>query len=216
MDNINTDVRTKAKKIAVILRKGNPNPKTELIYKNEYELAVSVILSAQTTDKKVNQVTPKLFKRYPTWEKLSKADILDVQQLIGQVNFYKGKSERLVKAGQLVVSKFKGTLPRSFGGLMEIPGVARKSANVIMQEAWGVAEGIVVDTHIARVSNRLGLTSKKTPEKIERDLMNVIPKKYWRNFSGSAVFHGRYTCTARNPKCGECTLNEICPSAFKF
>lgn len=213
---MNTDIETRAEEVSKILEKNNPNPKTELVHKNEYELAVSVMLSAQTTDKKVNQVTPELFSKYPTWEKLANADLKDIQRIIRQVNFYVGKSERLIKAGQTVVSEFDGKLPKSMNSLMKIPGIARKSANVIMQEVWGIAEGIVVDTHVTRVSNRLGLTTEQDPKKIEKDLMGIVPKKYWRNFSGNTVLHGRYTCIARKPKCGECLLNKICPSAFKY
>lgn len=205
----------KAIEIAKLLKKQYPEPKTELDHKNDYELAVAVMLSAQTTDKKVNQVTPELFKKYPSWEKLASGNVLDIQKIIRQVNFHKGKAERLVKAGQVVTSDFGGNLPHSMNDLMKIPGVARKSANVIMQEAWGIAEGIVVDTHVSRVSNRLGLTKEKDPKKIEKDLMEILPKTYWRNYSGAAVLHGRYVCTARKPKCDECVLNKICPSAFK-
>ncbi len=214
--NINTNVKARAEEVASILEKNNPSPKTELIHKNEYELAISVMLSAQTTDKKVNQVTPELFNKYPTWEKLANADLKDVQRIIRQVNFYVGKSERLIKAGQTVVSEFDGKLPKSMSDLMKIPGIARKSANVIMQEVWGIAEGIVVDTHVTRVSNRLGLTTQRDPKKIEKDLMEIVPKKYWRSFSGNMVLHGRYVCIARKPKCEECILNKICPSAFKY
>jgi endonuclease III len=213
---MNTDIKTRAEEVAKILEKTNPNPKTELIHKNEYELAVSVMLSAQTTDKKVNQVTPELFSKYSTWEKLANADLKDIQRIIRPVNFYVGKSERLIRAGQTVVSEFDGKLPKSMEDLMKIPGIARKSANVIMQEVWGIAEGIVVDTHVTRVSNRLGLTTQQDPKKIEKDLMNIVPKKYWRNFSGNMVLHGRYVCVARKPKCEECSLNKICPSAFKY
>lgn len=205
----------KAEKIAKILQESNPNPKTELEHKNDYELAVAVMLSAQTTDKKVNQVTPKLFKKYGDWEKLANANPTEVGEIIRQVNFYKGKAERLVKAAQLVVSNFDSKLPRTMDELIKIPGIARKSANVIMQEAWGITEGIVVDTHVSRVSQRLGLTKENYPKKIEKDLMNQLPKSYWRNFSGNVVLHGRYICIARKPKCDECILNKICPSAFK-
>lgn len=204
-----------ALEIAKILKKTYPKPQTELVHKNEYELAVSVMLSAQTTDKKVNQVTPALFKKYPNWESLANAGLLDVQSLIREVNFHKGKAERLINAGQVVTAEFGGKLPKDIENLMKIPGVARKSANVIMQELWNVAEGIVVDTHVTRVSNRLGLTKEQDPRKIEKDLMKIVPKSYWRNFSGAMVLHGRYICVARKPKCEECVLNKICPSAFK-
>jgi len=212
--NVLTDAK-RGEQIAKIFNNIHPSPKTELTHSNEYELAVAVMLSAQTTDKKVNQVTPKLFGKYPSWESLSNADVSEVQNLIRAVNFYIGKGERLVKAAQHVIVNFGGSLPRTLDDLVKIPGIARKSANVIMQELWNVAEGIVVDTHITRVSQRLGLTKNSNPVKIEKDLMGIIPRKYWRNFSGSAVLHGRYVCVARKPKCGECGLNSVCPSAFK-
>jgi endonuclease III len=205
----------RAEGIAKILEKNYPNPKTELGHVNEYELAVSVMLSAQTTDKKVNQVTPALFEKYPTWQALSNAEVADVANFIKQVNFYIGKAERLVKAAQKIVAEYGGTLPHSMENLMTIPGIARKSANVIMQEAWDVAEGIVVDTHVIRVSNKLGLTVQQDPGKIEKELVGLIPRKYWRNISSALVLHGRYICIARKPKCEECCLNKVCPSAFK-
>jgi len=200
----------RAKEIAIILKQEHPNPKTELTHKNEYQLAVSVVLSAQTTDKKVNEVTPKLFQKYKSWEELANANLSDVTNLIHGVNFHKGKAERLIKAGKFITSEFHGKLPRTISELIKIPGVARKSANVIMQELWDIAEGIVVDTHVMRVSQRVGLTKEKDPKKIEIDLMKIIPKKYWRNFSGAMVLHGRYICVARKPKCEECVLNYYC------
>jgi endonuclease-3 len=210
-----SNLKDRATQIASVLQRKNPNPKTELSHTNEYELAVSVMLSAQTTDKKVNQITPLLFQKYSTWKALANADLIEVQKIIRTVNFYKGKSDRLIKAARKVVADFDGSLPHSMEELMQIPGIARKSANVIMQEAWGVAEGIVVDTHVIRVSGRLELTTQKDPKKIEKELMSVIPKSYWRNFSSALVLHGRYVCTAKKPKCGECVLNKLCPSAFK-
>lgn len=204
-----------AKEVARILQKEYPNPKTELLHKNDYQLAVAVMLSAQTTDKKVNQVTPTLFEKYPNWQFLASANVSDIGKLIRQVNFYKGKAERLVKAGQIVTAEFGGKLPQNIDNLMRIPGVARKSANVIIQELWGVAEGIVVDTHVSRVSNRLGLTREKDPKKIEKDLMKIIPKSSWRNFSGATVLHGRYICKARKPDCEKCVLNKICPVSLR-
>lgn len=208
------NIKQQAVEVAEKLKKEHPSPKTELNYKNEYQLAVAVMLSAQTTDKKVNQVTPGLFKKYPDWKDLAKAQISDVRDLIHGVNFHLGKAERLILAGQKVVRDFAGKLPKSISELVTIPGIARKSANVIQQELWDISEGIVVDTHVTRVSNRLGLTANKEPVKIEKDLMAVLPKEYWRNFSGSLVLHGRYVCVARKPRCGDCVLNKICPSAF--
>jgi len=199
---------------AKLLEKAHPNPKTELVHKNEYEMLVAVCLSAQTTDKKVNQITPKLFARYPNWNHLANADLGEMQNVIYGVNFHKGKAERLIKAAQFVLTNFDGKLPQQLDELIKIPGVARKSANVLLNELWDIAEGVVVDTHVTRVSQRLGLTTNTDPVKIEKDLMNLLPKKYWRNFSGALVLHGRYVCVARKPKCLECVLNKSCPSAF--
>lgn len=213
LDKMNS--MTNALQISRLLKQNNPSPKTELVYKNEYEFTVAVMLSAQTTDKKVNQVTPALFKKYPDWKSLAEADLSEVRTLIKQVNFYLGKGERIIKAAQYILTNYRGVLPQTISELIKIPGIARKSANVIMQELWDQAEGIVVDTHVSRISQRLGLTKNSDPIKIEKDLMNLIPREYWRNFSGSAVLHGRYICIARKPKCGECVLNKICPSAFK-
>ena len=209
------DKKEQAEKVALLLQKEQPHPKTELTHSDEYQLAIAVMLSAQTTDKKVNQVTPALFAKYPGWGALASGDVTEVAGLIRQVNFHKGKAQRIIEAARTVLTSFNGALPHEMTQLTKLPGVARKSANVIMQELWGVAEGIVVDTHVSRVSARLGLTSQKDPKKIEEDLMSLLPKKYWRNFSGSTVLHGRYVCTARKPKCSECVLNEICPSAYK-
>jgi endonuclease III len=206
------DLKTLAITVAERFEDKFPNPKTELTHKNEYELAVSVMLSAQTTDKKVNQITPGLFSKYPDWKSLAVANLEDIEAAIHGVNFHKGKADRLIKAGKLVSEKFNSVLPKDMDKLMEIPGVARKSANVIMQELWDIAEGIVVDTHVTRVSNKLGLTKEDDAKKIEKDLINLLPKKYWRNFSGACVLHGRYTCIARRPKCAECILQDVCPS----
>lgn len=206
---------TKAIQIAKILKGLHPNPKTELNHENEMQLAVAVMLSAQTTDKKVNQIAQTLFKKYKSWEDFANTSQPELEKDIRGVNFHKGKAERLIKAGKVVIAEFGGKLPRTIVELTKIPGIARKSANVILQEQWNIAEGIVVDTHITRVSNRLGLTTNQDPVKIEKDLMLLLPKEYWRNFSGACVLHGRYVCVARKPKCAECALNKICPSAFK-
>jgi endonuclease-3 len=204
-----------AEEIAKLLKQEHPNPKTELVHKDEYEMLVSVALSAQTTDKKVNQITPNLFKKYKDWTALAAADLSEVQKDIYGVNFHMGKAERLIKAAQFVLSEYGGTLPKKLELLIKIPGVARKSANVLLNELWDLSEGIVVDTHVSRASARLGLTTQSDPVKIEKDLMTVVPRDYWRNFSGALVLHGRHVCTARKPKCAECVLNKLCPSAFK-
>ncbi len=201
--------------VAKLLKREHPNPKTELTHENEMQLAVAVMLSAQTTDKKVNQITQKtLFKKYKTWKDFANAELSELTKDVHGVNFHVGKAERLKKAGEVVETEFGGQLPKNFDDLLKIPGIARKSANVIMQELWEVAEGIVVDTHITRVSNLLGLTREQNAVKIEKELMELLPKEYWRNFSSAMVLHGRYVCIARKPKCAECILSKICPSAF--
>ena len=200
--------------IAKKLKELYPNPKTELVFANEVQLVVAVMLSAQTTDKKVNQVTISLFKKYKTWNDFAKADLKTLQRDIHGVNFHLGKAERLIKAGRYIGENFNGKVPQKLVDLVKIPGIARKSANVVLNELWNIAEGIVVDTHVTRVSNRLGLTKQTDPVKIEKELMEIIPKEYWRNFSGAVVLHGRYVCTARKPKCSKCGLNQLCPSAF--
>ncbi len=204
-----------ALEVAKRLKKEHPNPKTELNHTNEMELAVAVMLSAQTTDKKVNQITENLFKKYKSWDDFANADLLQLQNDIRGVNFHMGKAERLIKAGQFVTQEFGGKLPRVLSELIKIPGAARKSANVILQELWDIAEGIVVDTHVTRVSNRLGLTTEQNAVKIEKELMQLIPKEYWRNISSAMVLHGRYVCKAIKPNCAGCVLKDICPSAFK-
>ena len=205
----------RAVQVATLLNQAYPNPKTELNHENEMHLMVAVALSAQTTDKKVNQITATLFKKHKTWEDFANANLAELQSDIRGVNFHMGKAERLIKAAKVVLSQFNGKLPKTLPELIKIPGVARKSANVILQELWDIAEGIVVDTHVTRVSNRLELTDKQDAVKIERELMELIPREYWRNISGAMVLHGRYVCTARKPNCAECVLNKICPSAFK-
>jgi endonuclease III len=202
--------------IAKIFQQGYPNPVTELVHGDEYQLVVAVMLSAQTTDKKVNQVTPLLFSTYKNWQELAEADIYDLQKIIHAVNFHKGKADRLIKAAKMIITDFKGSLPHAISDLVKIPGIARKTANVVQQELWNISEGIVVDTHVTRVSQRLGLTKNTDPVKIEKDLMEQLPHEYWRNLSGAMVLHGRYVCIARKPLCGKCALNNICPSAFKI
>lgn len=203
-------------KIAETLEQNNNAPVTELTHSNNRELLIAVCLSAQTTDKKVNEVTPNLFKKYPSWEALADADLNELQQIIRQVNFHKGKAERLITASQHILKSHKGEVPDTMEELLKIPGVARKTANVILNEAFDKAEGIVVDTHVSRVSNRLGLTKNEDPKKIEKDLIELLPQKYWRNFSGNMVLLGRYTCKAKKPACENCLLNQMCPSAFKL
>ena len=208
-----SDIKVRAELLARRLSELYSSPKTELIHQNEMQLVVAVMLSAQTTDKKVNQITQTLFKKYKTWDDFAGADLQALQREIRGVNFHLGKADRLIKAGKYIIQNFNGKVPQKLVDLIKIPGIARKSANVILQELWDIAEGVVVDTHVTRVSNRLGLIKETDAVKIERDLMGLIPKSYWRNFSGAVVLHGRYVCIARKPKCSECGLRVLCPSA---
>jgi len=209
------EIKNIAIEIAERLEKNNDSPETELTHTDERELLIAVCLSAQTTDKKVNEVTPELFKKYNSWEQMANADVDDVIKIIRPVNFHKGKADRLIKAAKFVLETFNGKVPDTIEDLVKIPGVARKSANVILNEVFDKAEGIVVDTHVIRLSNRLGLTVLKDPKKIEKELMGILPKTYWRNFSANLVLHGRYICKAKKPACDKCFLSDICPSAFK-
>jgi endonuclease-3 len=209
------EIKNIAIEIAERLEKNNNSPETELTHTDERELLIAVCLSAQTTDKKVNEVTPELFKKFNSWEQMANADVDDVIKIIRPVNFHKGKADRLIKAAKFVLETFNGKVPDTIEDLVKIPGVARKSANVILNEVFDKAEGVVVDTHVIRLSNRLGLTVLKDPKKIEKELMGILPKTYWRNFSANLVLHGRYICKAKKPACDKCFLSDICPSAFK-
>ena len=173
-------------------------------------MLVAVCLSAQCTDERVNKTTPELFKKYSTPEDFAKADVKDVEKIIKPCGFYKNKAKNLVNAGKVIVEKFDGEVPNDMEKLQEIPGVGRKSANVIMCEAFNDAEGIAVDTHCKRLSNRLGLSDKEEPTKIEQDLLKIIPKEYWKDVNHLLIYHGREVCIARNPKCENCKLKEFC------
>ena len=201
--------------VAKLLKKKFPDAKTELNFKNPYELTCATIMAAMCTDKLVNKVTPAFFQRFPTPKNLAEADIEEIKTYIKSVNFFNNKAKSLSGMARKLVSDFNGQVPRTMQELLTLPGIARKSSNVILNEAYDLAEGFVVDTHITRVSNRLGLTTQKNPVKIEQDLMKAFDKKDWRHLSSAMVLHGRYTCIARKPKCAECVLNKICPSAFK-
>lgn len=209
-------IQTRAQKIAEQLNKAYPGVHSELIHKNEVEFTIAVMLSAQTTDKKVNQITKYLFEKYKTWQNYANADLVELQKDIHGVNFHLGKAERIIKAAKMIQDTFGGKLPHTMTELIKIPGIARKSANVILIELWNITEGIVVDTHVTRLSKRLGLTNGDNAVKIEQDLVKVIPYEYWANFSMALVLHGRYVCKAQRPNCRECLLKALCPSFAVF
>lgn len=191
-----------------------PEATTALHHENAFQLLVATILSAQTTDKLVNQITPALFARYPTPAALAAATPEQVQPYVGKVNFFRNKSKNIVGMAQALVERHGGQVPRTMEDLVALPGVARKTANVVLGTVFGVASGVVVDTHVARVSQLLGLTSESDPVKIERDLMQAVPREAWVRFAHMVILHGREICVARRPKCDECPLARPCVSAF--
>lgn len=183
-----------------------------LYHKNEFELLVAVVLSAQTTDVLVNRVTPALFEKYPTALDFSKAEYEDVAALIARVNYYRNKAKFLIEMARILVEDFGGAVPRTLDELVRLPGVGRKVANVVMADEFGVSEGFVVDTHVKRVTFRLGLTDKTEPERVEKDLMQVIPAEKWQNLPKQLIMIGREYCFGgRVPNCAACPLREICP-----
>jgi endonuclease-3 len=201
-------------KIIELLEKQFPNAKTALNYSNPLEILVATMLSAQTTDERVNIVTQKLFKKYRTPEDYANADIKELEQDIRSTGFYHNKARNLKKCCQLLVEKYNSQVPKTMDEMLELPGVARKTANIVLYNAYGITSGIAVDTHVRRVSQRLGLTENDDPDKIEQDLMQITPKDKWMKLTDLLISHGRQVCIARKPKCEICVLNKICPCAF--
>lgn len=204
--------KIKVKKILDRLYKVYPHPKTALFYSTPWELLVATILSAQTTDKLVNTVTPALFEKFPTIDSFAKAPVEAIDQLILKTNFHGNKAKSLKASAQMIVEKFGGKVPDNMEDLDSLPGVARKTANVVLSNAFGKAEGIAVDTHVMRLSRKLGLTEQTDPVKIESELMTIVPKENWIDFSHLLINHGRDTCPARPHNCPKtCPLGDICP-----
>jgi len=187
-----------------------------LVHKNVFELCAATILSAQCTDKRVNMVTPALFQKYPDAASMAVARLDDVEELVRSTGFYRNKAKSLVGMAQRVTEVHGGEMPRTIEELTKLPGVARKTANVVLGVGFGIAVGIVVDTHVSRLSTRFGLTTHTDPVKIERDLMQVVPKDRWIDYSHMLIEHGRQVCFARAPRCDLCKLTTLCPSAFEF
>ncbi|MCP4352193.1 MAG: endonuclease III [Desulfobacterales bacterium] len=204
-----TNIRTKADKIRKILRSIYPEVKTQLHHKNPFELLIATILSAQCTDRQVNSVTPDLFRKLPTPDSFANAPLEKIEKLIRPTGFFHNKAKNIKKCSQALIEKYKGQVPGTLDELTELPGVGRKTANVVLGSAFGI-QGIVVDTHVKRISKRLGLTGNTDPTKIEFDLMKIIPKKDWSDFSLHLVYFGRAVCKARKPECVSCPLYELC------
>ena len=210
------DSKTRVLRVVELLEKEHPDAKIALHYTNPLELLVATILSAQCTDERVNMVTKKLFKKYTKAEDYANADLKALEQDIRSTGFYRNKAKNIKKCCQLLVEKYNSRVPRTMDELLELPGVARKTANIVLSNAYGIIEGVAVDTHVRRLAQRLGLTESDDPAKIEADLMNIIPRDKWMRITDLLIFHGRRICVARNPKCDACVLNKICPSAFTF
>ena len=195
------------------LRIAHPDAHCELIHEDPWQLLVATILSAQCTDERVNQVTPILFQRFPTPKDMADADRAEIEAIIRPTGFYRNKARFLQEAAQRIAYDYDGEIPPDMERLLELPGVARKTANVVLGVGFNIADGIVVDTHVKRIANRLGLTTHQDPKKIERDLMALAPRQDWIDFSHLLIFHGRRVCKARKPDCANCILRDLCPSA---
>jgi endonuclease-3 len=195
------------------LKQRHPDAHCELDHGSAYELLAATILSAQCTDARVNMVTPSLFARYPDPQALAGAAPGDVEEIIRSTGFFRNKARSLVGMAQAVVQRHGGEIPRTMDELRVLPGVGRKTANVILGNAFGMNEGVTVDTHVGRIARLLRLTKHDDPEKVERDLMALFPRQDWALLSHLLIFHGRRTCIARRPRCGECVLHDLCPSA---
>lgn len=202
--------RARALRIVRLLAKSYPDAACALHHRTPFELLVATILSAQCTDKKVNQVTPQLFARFPTPQAMAKADPADVERLIQPTGFFRQKAKSILSASQDLVARFGGRVPNGLEELVTLRGVGRKTANVVLGDAFGVP-GLTVDTHMKRINRRLGLTTESDPDKIERDLMQLIPEKEWTVYSHRVIHHGRVCCDARKPRCETCPLRAECP-----
>ncbi len=196
--------------IIEILRKTYPDAKCSLDFSTPFELLVAVILSAQCTDERVNKTTPLIFQKYSTAKDFADIDLQVLEDLIRPCGFYKNKAKNIKATAKIILEKYNGEVPQTMDELIALPGVGRKTANVVMLEAFNNPQGIAVDTHCKRISNKMGFSDKSEPERIEQDLLKVIPKKYYKDVNHLFMWHGRNTCTARNPNCSNCPVNQFC------
>ncbi|MFG0335827.1 MAG: endonuclease III [Maioricimonas sp. JB049] len=206
-------LKQRVRKILRRLKKTYPDAECALIHDSPFQLLVATILSAQCTDERVNSVTPTLFERFPTPADLAAATQEEVEEIVRPLGFFRSKANNIRGMAQGLVDRHDGDLPRTLEELIALPGVGRKTANVLLGTAFGIASGVVVDTHVRRISNLLGLTTSQNPDIIERDLMQVLPKKEWVDYSHRVIHHGRQICIARRPRCTECPLLDVCPRA---
>ncbi len=205
------DLPARVRRVVRSLSRAYPHAPCALQHSSAFQLLVATILSAQCTDERVNLVTPALFARYPTAQELAQAELVDVEELIHSTGFYHAKAANLIGMARGLVQQHGGEVPQSLEELVRLPGVGRKTANVVLGTAFGITSGIVVDTHVKRITRLLGFTSAATPEQIERDLMLLVPRQHWVDFSHRLIHHGRRICIARRPRCGECPLLKVCP-----
>lgn len=203
-----------ALEILIRLKRLYPGARCSLSYETPVQLLVATILSAQCTDERVNQVTPQLFRRFPDTAALAGADLRELEDLIRSTGFYRNKAKNIQAACHMILTQFNGQVPQLMESLLMLPGVARKTANVVLAHAYGILMGVTVDTHVKRLSYRFGLTQHTDPVRIERDLMKLLPHAEWDNWSILLIYHGRAVCTARKPACDRCVLADLCPAAF--
>lgn len=206
----------RVEEIIRVLRKIYPDSRTALKFETPLQILVATILAAQCTDEKVNQITPSLFRKYRNAIDFAQADQKELEEEIRSTGFFRNKARSIINASKKIVEDFKGVVPNTMDELITLSGVARKTANIVLSSAFKKAEGIAVDTHVKRLSGRLGLSQEKDPNKIERDLMNIVPQKDWLDFNYLFVNHGRKICQARKPLCPSCSLRYLCPSARNF
>jgi endonuclease-3 len=210
------DARRRIGPIVRLLRDRYPQARTALAFGNPLEILVATILAAQCTDERVNTITPALFRKYPSAAAFARADRAELEQEIRPAGFFRNKARHIIGAAQRIVDEHGGVVPNAMDKLVALPGVARKTANIVLSAGYGKAEGIAVDTHAGRLARRLGLTRHEDPVKVERDLMALLPRGDWLDFNFLLVEHGRALCQARKPKCPECFLEKLCPSAGSF
>lgn len=211
---MNTDLKQKTRKIITALKRAYPDAKCALNHSNAFELLIATILSAQCTDARVNIVTADLFRKYRKPEDYLKVSPATLQNEIRTTGFFRNKTKSIQGTAKALTEKFGGNVPQTMEEILELPGVARKTANVVLGNAFGIQSGVVVDTHVTRLSRRLGLTRQKQAEKIENDLIELVPKKDWIIFPHLLIFHGRNVCKARSPLCDQCVIEKYCPSSF--
>jgi endonuclease-3 len=207
------DLKARAREVNKRLAKRHPDAKCALDYTNAFELLIATILSAQSTDVRVNIVTKSLFRKYPNPQAFANASQVEMEKDVRQTGFFRNKAKAVIACAQAIVERHGGEVARTMDELTALPGVGRKTANVVLGNAFGINAGVVVDTHVARVSGRLGLTKEADAVKIEADLMKLLPREEWTIFAHRLIFHGRQTCIARKPQCGECVVEDLCPSS---